>query len=58
MPLLDVVLQFFPKPSHMLVPATEVLEAARAEIASEVDHLPLIAAHLGQITTQFTTDQS
>lgn len=42
----------------MLVPATEVLEAARAEIASEVDHLPLIAAHLGQITTQFTTDQS
>lgn len=51
------VLQPVPASGQVHVSGIPVIEAAFAELASEADHLPLLAAHLGQNTAQLPTRQ-
>lgn len=51
------VLQPVPASGQVHVSGIPVVEAAFAELASEADHLPLLAAHLGQNTAQLPTCQ-
>lgn len=49
------VLQPMPPSRQVHVPGVAVIEAALAELAAEADHLPLVAAHLGQSAAQSPT---